>query len=114
MKVIMDYNWPGNVRGLFKFIAKLVRKFSSTEIGLKDLPERFTDLISAAENEYDFLLPDLPLIDTDIDKITEHYKNAILKKARSLGNTSAEVDRLLGQTNVEKARRYRERENNKK
>jgi len=114
LEAMMDYNWPGNVRALFKFIAKLVRKFGSTEIGLKDLPERFTDLISAAENEYDFLLPDLPLIDTDIEKITEHYKNAILKKARSLGNTSAEVDRLLGQKDVEKARRYRERENSKK
>jgi DNA-binding NtrC family response regulator len=110
LEAMMDYNWPGNVRALFKFIAKLVRKFGSIEIGLKDLPERFTDLISAAENEYDFLLPDLPLIDTDIDKITQQYKNEILKKARSLGNTSAEVDRLLGQTNVEKARRYRERE----
>ena len=83
LEAMMDYNWPGNVRALFKFIAKLVRKFGSTEIGLEDLPERFTDLISAAENEYDFLLPDLPLIDTDIDKITEHYKNEILKYPNS-------------------------------
>jgi len=114
MKAIMDYNWPGNVRGLFNFIAKLVRKFSATEVGLKDLPERFTDLITMSENEYDFVLPDLPLINTNIDKITQEYHNAILKKARSRSNTAAEVDRLLGQKDVEKARNYRKKKANNK
>jgi len=104
---MMEYNWPGNVRGLFKFIAKLVRKFGSSEVGVKDLPERFTDLIRTSENEYDFLLPDLPLVNTNIDKVTKDYHNAILEKARSMSNSLAGVDRLLGQKDVEKARQHR-------
>jgi transcriptional regulator of acetoin/glycerol metabolism len=108
LEAMMDYNWPGNVRALFKFIAKLVRKFGSTEIGLKDLPERFTDLISAAENEYDFLLPDLPL-NKSLHEVTQDFKNAILYKARSLSEKPADVDRLLKQKDVEKNRRYRAR-----
>jgi transcriptional regulator with GAF, ATPase, and Fis domain len=107
LESIIEFNWPSNVRGLFKFIAKLVRKFGSSEVGIKDLPERFTDMIRTSENEYDFLLPDLPLVNTNIDKVTKDYHNAILEKARSMSNSLAGVDRLLGQKDVEKARQHR-------
>jgi len=104
---MMDFNWPGNVRQLEKFISKLVRKYGAQEVGLGDLPDRFTDVLIISDDETDYLLPDLPLINTNIDKVTKDYHNAILEKARSMSNSSVEVDRLLGQNNVEKARQHR-------
>jgi len=68
-------------------------------------------LISNYENEHDFLLPDLPLVNTDLDKYAKEYRDAIIAKARSMSKTHAGVDRLLGQKNVEKNRRYQEKKN---
>jgi hypothetical protein len=46
-------------------------------------------------------------VNTNIDKVTKDYHNAILEKARSMSNSLAGVDRLLGQKDVEKARQHR-------
>ena len=105
---IMDFKWPGNVRQLQKFVEKLVRKYGAREVGLKDLPDRIINIINDPENEFDFVLPELPL-KIPVDRYAKKYERAIIEKARSLSSTHANVDRLLGQTNVEKNRRYQEK-----
>ena len=109
---IMDYNWPGNVRQLEKFISKLVRKFGARELSANDLPERFIDIIRVEESEHDFILPDLP-INEGLDQYISDYKNAIIQKARSMTNKSVEVDRLLGQNAAERNRLARDRKSDK-
>ena len=105
---MMDFNWPGNVRILEKFISKLVRKFGAQEVSLGNLPNRFIDIIRSSDNETDLILPDLPL-NKSLHEVTQDFKNAILYKARSLSEKPADVDRLLKQKDVEKNRRYRAR-----
>ena len=105
---IMDFHWPGNIRQLQKFVEKLVRKFGSREIKLKDIPGRITGFLDSQEYEYDFILPDLPL-DVPVDKHSKEYEKAIIQKARSMVSKASEVDQLLCQKDVEKNRRFREK-----
>ncbi len=100
-----NHDWPGNVRELEKFIQKLIRRFEIGEVSLKDLPDRFINLImSDPDTEYE--LPELPLPVPLPD-----YAELIIEKARKhAGGKYAEVDKLLKQNEgAEKQRQYRKR-----
>ncbi len=102
---LMDYDWPGNIRELEKWIKRVFRRFSTGIIHLHDLPERFiTDILK--EEDTETTLPELPL-----SVALDEYIEMIRLKARGLSNGNmAEVDRLLKQSpGTEKQRAFREK-----
>ncbi len=105
-KKLINFDWPGNIRQLEKWVQKIIRRFSEGgTIKLENLPERFIDdLID--DNSDDFILPELPLLIP-----LDDYVEKIREKARKMSdNNMSEVDRLLNQKlGTEKQRQYRER-----
>jgi len=101
---LLDFNWPGNIRELEKWIKRVIRRFpDGGELKLNDLPDNFIQQI-LSEDDKNYDLPDLPLsipLDQYVEKIKE--------KARTMAKGKmVEVDRLLNQkVGTEKQRQYR-------
>jgi|GEM_PF-1517574 len=107
LQKLTEYDWPGNIRELEKWIKRITRRFSGGIIKLEDLPKRIiTEIIQEDSAEDDIQLPDLPLPVTLSD-----YMEMIREKARLYsGGNMAEVDRLLKQSEgTEKQAQYRNR-----
>ena len=97
----------GNVRELRAKVEIALARKQDTPLEWSDIPSTPASLIDKSDD--DVFLPPLPLPISLPD-----YMSAIINKARSQSTTHVEVDRLLKQKNVEKARIARERKNNKK
>lgn len=103
---LTEYDWPGNIRELEKWVQKITRRFSNGGlIRLHDLPDKFISGI-INDNVADSCLPTLPLSIS-----LQEYVDNIIDKARAMsGDNMSEVDRLLNQKiGTEKQRRFREK-----
>ena len=92
----------GNVRELKAVVDMASTIVKDTAIEWEDIPSIPTSLLDTLEDNME--LPALPL-----PLPLPEYINAIINKARSMVDSHADVDRLLKQKNVEKARVSRER-----
>jgi len=93
----------GNVRELKAVVDIASTIVKDTPIEWEDIPSIPTSLLDLLKED-NITLPSLPL-----PLPLPDYMNAIINKARSISKTHADVDKLLRQSNVEKARVSRER-----
>ena len=92
----------GNIRELRATVEQATTIVKETPIEWEDIPPIASSILDSLEDNLG--LPSLPL-----PLPLPDYMNAIINKARSISKTHADVDRLLRQSDVEKARVSRER-----
>jgi DNA-binding NtrC family response regulator len=105
---IISQDWPDNIRGLEKWIKRIIKIApSGGQISKKDVPDRYFKTISVTEEDIEDTLPDLPLPVA----LQPDYVELIRQKARRIaGGKNTEVDRLLKQNpGVEKQRQHNKR-----
>tara|TARA_Y100000590_G_scaffold424431_1_gene531337 strand:- start:2984 stop:4519 length:1536 start_codon:yes stop_codon:yes gene_type:complete len=103
LKAFNKKDWEnGNVRELKAVVDMASTIVQDKPLEWKDIPSIPTSLLNSLED--DMALPALPL-----PVPLPEYIDAIINKARSISKSHVDVDRLLKQKNVEKARVSREK-----
>lgn len=105
MDLIMNYNWPGNIRELENVIERMIILTEDTMITPDDMPERIRKMSVTASPQV-IRIPDEGL---DFNKVISEYENEILiqalEKANWVKNKAAKLLNLNRTTLVEKLKK---------
>jgi two-component system, NtrC family, response regulator PilR len=94
LRVLCNYNYPGNVRELENIIERCVTLEESDQLTAENLPPAFVD---AGVQSNPVAPPDIPLDGVVLDKILEATERELISRALNLsGNNRSKAASLLG------------------
>jgi DNA-binding NtrC family response regulator len=106
MNALMSYAWPGNVRELENLVERMTILHPDQEVGLEDLPEKFSGLRRMPEPEQAGEIPDEGI---DFNTLVDQYERRLIEKAleKSGGvkNQAANLLHIKRTTLVEKMKK---------
>jgi transcriptional regulator with PAS, ATPase and Fis domain len=103
--VLLNYNWPGNVREIINLLERVIVTADQNSIITKQVIQEHLDQFSQEDNLEDIIVNDIMPLKQAVDEV----EKKLLKLAKKEGKTTYEIAELLGvnqSTVVRKLKKY--------
>lgn len=91
-KVLLNYNWPGNVREIINLLERIIVTADQNSIIKKNIVKNHLNQFNEGENLEDIIVNDI----VPLKKAVDEVEKKLLKLAKKEGKTTYEIAEILG------------------